>query len=117
MTDSGKRQNSEKEGRVQTKMIKQVAVKEERKIQARRQKSQDAWFGLGVLGVVGWSVMVPTLLGLLLGLWIDAQWPGAMPWTVLLLLAGLFVGCVNAWLWVMRQQRTIEREREERKRD
>ena len=65
------------------------------------------WFGLGTMGIVGWSVAVPTLLGAALGLWLDRRFPGAHSWVLALLVAGLCLGCFNAWLWVVRQDREM----------
>ncbi len=71
---------------------------------------QCPWFGLGMLGVIGWSVTVPTLLGAMLGLWLDRHHPGAHSWTLALLVAGLIFGCANAWRWVSDQNAAIHRE-------
>jgi len=38
-------------------------VKAARKLRARRHSAQGVWFGLGMMGLIGWSVAVPTLLG------------------------------------------------------
>ena len=59
--------------------------------------------------MVGWSVAAPTLLGLAIGRWVDATWPGHISWTLTLLLVGVLVGCVNAWHWVTQERRDIER--------
>ena len=40
-----------------------VAAKAARKLKARRNPAQGVWFGLGMMGLGGWSVAVPTLLG------------------------------------------------------
>ena len=85
-----------------------VGRKEARKLRARREKERTAWFWVGLFGLVGWSVSVPTLLGVALGMWIDKVWPGLVSWTLTLLLAGVALGCLNAWYWVTR-----ESEREE----
>jgi ATP synthase protein I len=69
--------------------------------------------GLGLFGLVGWSVAVPTLLGLVLGRWIDATWPSRISWTLTLLLAGVLVGCLNAWRWVSQERRAIEQQHNE----
>jgi ATP synthase protein I len=79
---------------------KQVQSKEQRKLHARRSKKEGLWFGLGTFGVVGWSVVIPTLLGLALGVWIDSGTDGRFSWTLMLLLGGLLVGCLNAWYWL-----------------
>ena len=72
------------------------------------------WNGLGMMGPIGWAVVIPTVLGVALGAWIDARWPGAFPWTLSGLLGGLVLGCVSAWLWVDQEQKSIQREREDR---
>ena len=82
-----------------------IGGKAERKIRARRQEDKGVWFGLGMFGLVGWAVAVPTLLGILLGLWLDQRFPGKPSWTVTLLFLGVVLGCLNAWYWVRRESR------------
>ena len=78
-------------------------VKEERKLDARRRPAPAVWFGLGMFGLVGWSVAIPTLLATAIGVWIDAHWPSRYSWTLMLLFLGLALGCWNAWAWVRRE--------------
>lgn len=80
-----------------TKSIEQNA---KRKIKARENERHNIWFGLGMFGLVGWSVMIPTLLGIALGFWIDKHWPGLISWTLTLMFVGIFLGCINAWRWI-----------------
>lgn len=91
----------------------EIEQKQSRKLHARRSREKGVWFGLGMMGTVGWSVTVPTLLGVALGLWIDLHWPGRVSWTLVLLFGGLILGCLNAWFWVSRQQQEMEQEKEE----
>ncbi len=70
---------------------------------ARGGRRSTAWLGLGMFGMVGWAVAVPTVTGIALGLFIDARWPGEMSWTLALLLGGVALGCLNAWYWVRRE--------------
>jgi len=85
-----------------------VGAQEERKLQARRVRSP-VWQGLGMLGLIGWSVCLPTLLGAWLGRWLDEHHPGTHSWTLALLVAGLFFGCLNASRWLRKEQRAIGR--------
>jgi len=62
---------------------------------------------LGMFGLVGWSVAIPTLIGIVLGIWIDRRWPSPFSWTLMLLTIGVIIGCLNAWAWVSRQRRQI----------
>ena len=78
----------------------QVGATEARKIKARDRPVPGVWSGLGMMGLVGWSVTIPTLLCAALGIWLDNHFPGSHHWTLALLAAGLAIGCMNAWHWV-----------------
>jgi ATP synthase protein I len=78
-----------------------------RKLKARRNGTPGLWFGLGAMGVIGWSVAVPTLLGAALGAWLDRQHWSPHSWTLALLIAGLSIGCLNAGFWVTREASAI----------
>ncbi len=95
-----------------TSFAKQVETKAARKLKARRE-SPHVWFGLGMMGLVGWSVAIPTLVGATLGAWLDARHPGRHSWTLALLVAGLVLGCFNAWHWVTKEEHAMRRERED----
>ena len=84
-----------------------IGDKARRKLAARRRGSAGVWFGLGMMGLVGWSVVVPTLVGAALGMWLDKHHSGGHAWTLPLLIAGLVLGCANAWHWVSREERAI----------
>jgi ATP synthase protein I len=77
----------------------------ERRERARRRGRRAAWFGLGMFGMVGWSIAVPTLAGIALGLWLDRVAPRDFSWTLALLLAGVVLGAGVAWFWVEREAR------------
>jgi ATP synthase protein I len=89
-----------------------VGAQEKRKLRALRAPAP-VWSGLGMLGLIGWSVCVPTLLGASLGLWLDKRQPGTHAWTLALLVAGLCAGCANAWHWVAKEQNAIQRGQED----
>jgi ATP synthase protein I len=87
--------------------LRNVSSEVARKLRVQREGTQGVWFGLGMSGLIGWSVAVPTLGGVLLGLWLDRRYPGARSWTLMLLVAGLCIGCANAWHWVAQQDRAM----------
>ncbi len=97
-----------------TVFIRQVAAKVARKLRAQRDGTQGVWFGLGMTGLIGWSVAVPTVLGALLGLWLDRHHPGGHSWTLALLVAGLVIGCANAWHWIAQQDNAMQDEPEDK---
>ncbi|NLF31361.1 MAG: ATPase F0F1 [Planctomycetes bacterium] len=80
-----------------------VGRREQRKVRARRDEERSIWFWLGMMGVAGWSVAIPTLLGALVGVWLDRRLPGRISWTLTGLLVGVAVGCLTAWYWVKRE--------------
>lgn len=83
---------------------REVDQRAKRKLHARRQHPRSAWFGLGMFGLVGWSVAVPALLGIALGVWIDKRWPSQVSWTLTFLMIGVGLGCLNAWYWIKHER-------------
>ena len=99
-------------GKVETAFSRQVGAMAERKLKSQRNSGHGVWFGLGMTGLIGWSVAIPTLLGAALGLWLDKHYPGPHSWTLTLLFIGLIIGCVNAWHWVTKEDKEIRAEQE-----
>lgn len=55
---------------------------------------------LGQIGVLGWLIIVPMLIGVFLGRWLDARFGSGLFWTAPLLLVGLAVGCWCGVRWM-----------------
>jgi len=87
-----------------------IGPKAERKLKARRSGQPGIWFGLGMMGLIGWSIAIPTLLGAAAGLWLDQRYPGSRSWTLALLVGGLAIGCLNAWHWVAKEDKAMRDE-------
>lgn len=90
----------------ESSLSQEIGQKVARKIKARK-STQGVWFGLGMMGLVGWSIVVPTLLGASLGIWMDSKNIGKYSWTLMFLLMGLILGCFNAWYWVAKEEKEI----------
>lgn len=88
----------------------QIGEKAARRLRAQQHKPRSVWTGFAFFGLIGWSVVVPTLIGAALGMWLDRLHPGGRSWTLALLVAGLVLGCFNAWRWVEKEHREIRRE-------
>jgi ATP synthase protein I len=93
---------------------RKVGIKAKRKLRAQRNSSPGVWFGLGMMGLIGWSVAIPTLLGAALGIWLDNRYRGNPSWTLTFLIIGLATGCLNAWRWVGRENREMQEEGEDK---
>jgi len=84
-------------------LSEEIKEKSSRKLKARKQKDNALWYGLGMFGLVGWSVSIPTLLFLGLGIWIDSTHKSSYSWTLMMLVVGIILGCLNAWYWVKKE--------------
>lgn len=82
-----------------------IGCKARRRVKARKRRDQSVWFGIGMFGMVGWTVAITTLIGVAIGSWMDRAWPGSYSWTLTMSIIGLVVGCMNAWYWIQRESR------------
>ena len=98
-------ENGQSDGR---EFARTIEKKQERKLKARKNSDRGVWFGLGMFGLVGWSVAIPTVIGVFVGVWLDKTFPGKPSWTLTMLVIGVVVGCWNAWFWVKRESRKEE---------
>jgi ATP synthase protein I len=86
-----------------------IARRQARKLRAQREGDRGPWFGLGMFGLVGWSVAIPSVLGALLGVWLDQTFSGPRSWTLMMLILGVACGCAIAWFWVRREGEAARR--------
>jgi ATP synthase protein I len=92
---------------------KQVGEKAQRKLNAMHEKKQSIWFGLGMFGMIGWSVTVPTLLGVAIGIWLDKHYPQSFSFTLNGLIVGILGGCYLAWHWVSKEHKDMNKKEED----
>lgn len=85
-----------------------IRAKLARKIRSKHQEEQGMWFGLGMMGLIGWSVALPILLGASIGYCIEKNTQNVFPWTLTVLLLGLLLGCCNAWHWVCKESTEMD---------
>ena len=86
-------------------VVERIGAKEERRLRARREKGRSVWFGLGMFGMVGWSVAVPAVIGTVAGAWIDRHTEGAISWTLTGLILGTVSGILIAWNWIAKESK------------
>ena len=68
-----------RKGTEEERFQEEVRRKAERRMRSRSRQDEGVWHWLGMFGLVGWAVAIPTLLG-------------------------VAVGCLHAWYWI-RQER------------
>jgi len=93
-------------------MIEDIGRKAKRKLRARRTRQESIWYGMGMVGIVGWSVAIPTVLGVAAGLWLDERVEVEFSWTLTLLITGVVIGCLNAWYWISKERTFIMNQRD-----
>jgi len=91
-----------------------INVKEKRILKSQREKKESVWSGIGMFGMVGWSVAIPTLLGAALGIWLDKIYVKSFSWTLTFLLLGLVGGCFIAWNWISKEHKNMNNDKEEK---
>lgn len=74
-----------------------IRVYRERQARATREGRRSIGQDLAIIGVIGWTVVTPTLLGILAGRWLDHRFGTGVFWTLGLLVAGLVLGCTLGW--------------------
>jgi ATP synthase protein I len=90
------------------KFSSMIGNKEQLRLKAKYDKPH-VWSGFGLFGMVGWSVAVPTLLGVALGWWLDKKYPQDFSWALTGLFTGLIGGCMIAWNWVSKENKAIHK--------
>jgi len=75
------------------------AVKQRRERRALWSREGERTLGqnLAMIGALGWTIVTPTLLGILAGRWLDRRMQSGVFWTLSLILIGLTIGCALAW--------------------
>ncbi len=108
-----KRSAKQRRKQIADRFADKVARKEALRMKGIRHKDETVWFGLGMFGIVGWAVAIPTLIGIALGLWIDRTWPSRYSWALMFLIAGVVIGSINAAYWVRKIRNTIIEEEDD----
>jgi ATP synthase protein I len=78
-------------------LLNHLAARARRK-QAEAEGSRSVFRSLGMIGGLGWVIVVPTLAGLALGRWLDHSFATGITFTGAMLAVGLGIGCRLAWL-------------------
>ncbi len=85
------------------KLARAVKTRRTRRDGWRREGERAMGRNLAMIGVLGWTVVAPTLLGLFAGRWLDRRLHSGIFWTLSLFAVGLITGCLLGWKWIHRQ--------------
>ena len=90
--------NRDHNNHLQQKKIQQaIELRERRSEQWKKEGERSLWQNLSMVGALGWLIVTPTLLGVFLGRWLDAQFGTGILFTGALIFLGIALGCYIAW--------------------
>jgi ATP synthase protein I len=78
----------------------------QRDLLAREEPEPSLGSRLGQIGILGWAIVIPALLGVVIGRWLDRRYGGGIFFTAPLLMLGAAFGLWSAWRWMHRQSRS-----------
>ncbi|MEO6218467.1 MAG: AtpZ/AtpI family protein [Sphingomonas sp.] len=81
-------------------MITQIRVRGERRARWLRDGDGSVARRLAQIGVLGWITVIPMLIGIFAGRWLDGRYHSGIFWTAPLLMLGAALGCWSAWRWI-----------------
>lgn len=84
----------------------EVAAQQRRLIRFRTHGDRSLWHGLGMIGLVGWTIVLPVLIGTAAGTWLDRRLGGGIRFTLGMIALGVIVGGVNVWNWLERERKS-----------
>ncbi len=81
-------------------LVKSVQLRDERHKRWLREGDASVARRLAQIGVLGWIIVVPILIGIFVGRWLDQTFNSALFCTAPLLMLGVALGCWSAWKWM-----------------
>ena len=76
---------------------KAVKTRQERRARGQIEGERTIGQNIAMIGALGWTIVMPTLVGIFVGRWLDRELATGIFWTLGLLVLGLAAGCALAW--------------------
>jgi ATP synthase protein I len=84
--------------------MQEAALRLERRAEAARDEREPSFAArLGQIGVLGWAIVTPVLIGVVIGRWLDRTFDAGIFFTAPLIMLGAAAGLWTAWRWMHRQ--------------
>ncbi len=81
-------------------LVKGVRQRGERHRRWLREGDPSVAQRLAQIGVLGWIIVLPLLVGTFVGRWLDRMFNSGLLCTAPLLMLGLALGCWSEWKWM-----------------
>ena len=82
------------------KLLRQVRLRGERHRRWLREGDPSVARRLAQIGVLGWIIVTPMIIGLFAGRWLDRTLHSGIFWTAPLVMLGVALGGWSAWKWM-----------------
>ncbi|MGD1038336.1 MAG: AtpZ/AtpI family protein [Roseiarcus sp.] len=84
-------------------LVSSVRLRGERRRKWLREGEPSVARRLAQIGVLGWMIVTPMLIGVFVGRWLDRIFNSGIFWSAPLLMLGLALGGWSAWKWMNAQ--------------
>jgi len=84
-------------------LVSNIRLRDERRRKSLREGEPSVARRLAQIGVLGWIIVTPMLIGVFVGRWLDHVFNSGIFWSAPLLMLGLALGGWSAWKWMNAQ--------------
>jgi ATP synthase protein I len=84
----------------QDPLVQDIHLRKERHLRWLHEGNPSVARHLAQIGVLGWIIVVPMLVGVFVGRWLDRSFDSGFFFTAPLLMLGAVLGCWSAWRWM-----------------
>lgn len=91
------------EGPDDNHMHEAVRLREQRARRWEEEGERPLWMNLSMVGALGWLIVMPTLLGVLIGRWLDETFETGILFTGAMIFLGVCLGGSLAWRRINRE--------------
>lgn len=79
------------------RMLEAIEERERRQRQWEEEGERSLWANLAMFGALGWLIVIPTLIGLFIGSWLDHKFGTNITLTAAGIVVGVTIGGYLAW--------------------
>jgi ATP synthase protein I len=84
--------------------MQEAALRAANRAKAARDEREPSFAArLGQIGVLGWAIVAPILIGVVVGRWLDRTFGAGVFFSAPLIMLGAAAGLWTAWRWMHRQ--------------
>ncbi len=84
-------------------MQRAIHIREERRRKWKKEGERSTWQNLSMVGVLGWLIVTPTVLGVFVGRLLDQKFDTGILFSGALILFGIALGSYLAWLRITKE--------------